>query len=201
MLTVCFQFNVDISPPIMSRFDLFFIVLDECDEAIDWHVARHIVDMHQRGERPTTAEFSVEEMQSYIRFARAIRPQLTPDASKLLVSSYRDLRMRDASDDKAYRITVRQLESLIRLSEAMARLHLDPSVLSHREYCSVCSCFIQITPRYVREAARLLSKSIISVEHDEIDLSEFDAPVEEEKSAEPEGEAMDTDEPEGDGLC
>jgi DNA replicative helicase MCM subunit Mcm2 (Cdc46/Mcm family) len=39
--------NVDISAPILSRFDLFFVVLDECDDVIDYNIARHIVDLHQ----------------------------------------------------------------------------------------------------------------------------------------------------------
>src|SRR5262245_39772143 len=39
--------NVDISAPIMSRFDLFFVVLDECDEIVDYNIARHIVNVHR----------------------------------------------------------------------------------------------------------------------------------------------------------
>ena len=40
--------NVDLSAPIMSRFDLFFVVLDECDEAHDLHIAQHILDVHRK---------------------------------------------------------------------------------------------------------------------------------------------------------
>jgi len=45
--------NVDMSPAIMSRFDLFFVVLDECDEAHDITVARHVVNLHQNREQPS----------------------------------------------------------------------------------------------------------------------------------------------------
>jgi hypothetical protein len=31
----------------MSRFDLFYVVLDECDEVVDFNIARHIVNLHQ----------------------------------------------------------------------------------------------------------------------------------------------------------
>merc|ERR1719473_2239906 len=43
--------NIDISAPIMSRFDLFFIVLDECDDVSDLHIAQHIVATHRRRNR------------------------------------------------------------------------------------------------------------------------------------------------------
>ncbi len=39
--------NVQISAPIMSRFDLFFVVLDECDDAADYNIAQHIIHVHQ----------------------------------------------------------------------------------------------------------------------------------------------------------
>merc|ERR1719162_2730217 len=39
--------NVALSAPILSRFDLFFVVLDECDELADYQVAKHILDVHR----------------------------------------------------------------------------------------------------------------------------------------------------------
>lgn len=50
-------------------------------------------------------------------------------AAELLVQSYKRLRGADAQGDaSAYRITVRQLEALVRLSEALARLHATPTI-------------------------------------------------------------------------
>lgn len=59
---------------------------------------------------------------------------MTPAASKLLVENYRKLRQSDivGHGKTAYRITVRQLESMIRLSEALARIHCDDWVSVHR---------------------------------------------------------------------
>jgi len=63
-----------------------------------------------------------------------IAAQLSPEAMKVLVAEYRNLRTQDigtgsgAAGKSAYRITVRQLESMVRLSEALARLHLAPTV-------------------------------------------------------------------------
>lgn len=153
--------NLTMTAPIMSRFDLFFVVLDECEETADTNVARFIINVHrgqQAGEGD--AEFSKGQLQRYIRLARKVNPIIMPDSRNLLVESYKKLRQADATGGgrTSYRITVRQLESLIRLSEALARLHLDDYV----------------RPQYVREAVRLLRKSIIHVETEDVELVEED---------------------------
>jgi len=147
--------NISLSAPIMSRFDLFFVVLDECDEQADYNIARHILSLHQGNTAHGETPFSAEQIQRYIRYARTIKPRMTRDAALVLVQRYKDLRQNDLSGSaSSYRMTVRQLESMIRLSEALARLHCDQLI---RE-------------TYVREAARLLKSSVIRVETDNIDL-------------------------------
>lgn len=148
--------NLTMSAPIMSRFDLFFVVLDECEEGSDYNVARFIISVHRGGASARPTEFSQGQLQRYIRAARKINPVILPEARTLLVESYKRLRQADSTGGarSSYRITVRQLESLIRLSEALARVHLD-------------DC---IRPQYVREAVRLLRKSIIHVEAEDVEL-------------------------------
>lgn len=151
--------NVAMSAPIMSRFDLFFVVLDECNESVDMNIARHIVNVHRFREEAIAPEFSTEAIQRYIRYARTFQPKLTPEASDVLVEKYRLLRQDDAGASggkNSYRITVRQLESMIRLSEAIAR----------------ANCRNEITPAFVREAYGLLRQSIIHVEKDDIDIDD-----------------------------
>ena len=151
--------NVDISAPIMSRFDLFFVVLDEQDEATDFSIAQHIINVHCNEEEvKSQAVFQMEDLQLYVKAARLIRPRLTPEAQKYLVDSYVLLRTNDSVgvSRSSYRITVRQLESLIRLSEARARLDLSAHV----------------TVVHVKEAARLLKKSIVRVETGEVMLED-----------------------------
>lgn len=150
--------NLTMTAPIMSRFDLFFVVLDECEEASDYNVARFIVNIHKGGSSVTPSEYSQDQLQRYIRAARMINPRIMPESRNLLVESYKRLRQADSTGvaRTSYRITVRQLESLIRLSEALARLHLDDCV----------------RPHYVREAVRLLRKSIIHVETEDVELQE-----------------------------
>lgn len=151
--------NINMSAPIMSRFDLFFVILDECNEQVDRHLAEHIVGIHQLRDAAVEPEFSTEQLQRYIRFARTFRPEFTEEAKEVLVERYRELRADDSqggAGKNSYRITVRQLESMIRLSEAIAK----------------ANCVEEITPDMVNEAFNLLRQSIISVEHDDVEVDE-----------------------------
>ncbi|KAL3687903.1 hypothetical protein R1sor_014212 [Riccia sorocarpa] len=157
------KYNVALPPAILSRFDLVHIMIDEPDEMLDYNIAQHIVSVHQRQEEAIAPEFTTAQLQRYIAVARVKKPELTPAARDVLVDAYVSLRRGDVSagSQVAYRITVRQLEALVRLSEAIARVHQEDVV----------------RPHHVKEAKRLLSTSIISVDTHEIDL---DDPGEEE---------------------
>jgi DNA replication licensing factor MCM6 len=150
--------NVAMSAPILSRFDLFFVVLDECNPDSDRQVAQHILKVHRCEEDAVRPPYTKEQMQRFIRFARTITPKITPESQRVLVDCYRKLRQGDTlgRSRSAYRITVRQLESMIRISEALARLHCDHN----------------IQPAYVREAFRLLKTSIIQVETSDVDVED-----------------------------
>ncbi|CEI95281.1 Putative Minichromosome maintenance protein 6 [Rhizopus microsporus] len=108
--------NVNMSAPIMSRFDLFFVVLDECNEITDYNIGRHIVNNHRQKEDSMQAEFSTRDIQNYIRYARTFKPKLTKAAADKLAEYYRELRQGDAQGvgRNSYRITVRQLEKALR---------------------------------------------------------------------------------------
>jgi len=159
--------NIQMTAPIMSRFDLFFVLVDDCNEVTDYAIARCIVDLHTRMEESVHRVYEPEDISRYIGFARLFKPKLTEDAMDFLVEQYRSLRQRDTgggASKSSWRITVRQLESMIRLSEAMARLNCDDKVLK----------------RHVNEAYRLLNKSIIRVDQPDIQFDE-DEPVEQEE--------------------
>lgn len=163
--------NISMTAPIMSRFDLFFVVVDDCSEASDYNIARHILSLHRHREEALDPEFSVDQIQRYIKYARSIKPAISSESAQLLVEKYCLLRQNDSSGSttsNSYRMTVRQLESLIRLSEALARLHLDT----------------EIKIKYVREAFRLLKSSIIKVESDNVELNSM---MIDDQDMEPEG--------------
>ncbi|KAJ9168452.1 hypothetical protein P3X46_019973 [Hevea brasiliensis] len=153
------KYNVALPPAILSRFDLVYVMIDDPDDQVDYHIAHHIVRVHQKHEEALAPAFTTAQLKRYIAYAKTFKPKLNSEARKLLVDSYVALRKGDTTPGSrvAYRMTVRQLEALIRLSEAIARSHLEN----------------QVQPRHVRLAVRLLKTSIISVESSEIDLSEF----------------------------
>ncbi|ODH49808.1 hypothetical protein GX48_04036 [Paracoccidioides brasiliensis] len=151
--------NLNFSAPIMSRFDLFFVIRDEPNEAVDRNLAEHIVNVHMNRDAAIEPDLTTEQLQRYIRFARTFRPVFTPEAKALLVEKYKELRANDAQGGlgrSSYRITVRQLESLIRLSEAVAK----------------ANCVEEIVPNFVREAYDLLRQSIVTVEKDDVEVDD-----------------------------
>lgn len=157
--TKSLRFNVDISPPIMSRFDLFFVIFDEKNDEDDYHIARHIVNMHRLQDRALQPDFSMEQLQTYIKVCKTLKPQFTADSATILRDEYKKLRQTDQNrslTSSSYRYTVRQLESLIRLSEAMARLHADSVIRTS----------------YVREACRLLRASNINIVKNDVEFSD-----------------------------
>ena len=65
------------SAPIMSRFDLFFVIMDEVNESSDWNIARHIVNFHQHKEDGVEPPFSVDTLMRYLKYVRSLRPMVS----------------------------------------------------------------------------------------------------------------------------
>uniref|UniRef100_A0A8C7BHN9 DNA replication licensing factor MCM6 n=1 Tax=Neovison vison TaxID=452646 RepID=A0A8C7BHN9_NEOVI len=70
--------NINLSAPIMSRFDLFFILVDECNEVTDYAIARRIVDLHSRIEDSIDRVYSLDDIRRYLLFARQFKPKVQP---------------------------------------------------------------------------------------------------------------------------
>jgi len=182
------RYNIRMSAPIISRFDLFFILIDECNEITDSAIAERIIDVHfdlsdpahQTNNRPATkCKYSVEEIIQYIAFARLFKPVMSPEAQESLIKSYKILRAKTKSRGSHYKntfdVTVRQLESMIRLSEALAKLE----------------CKETVSAKHTQAAFELMSTSMVHVEQpdvvlwDQNDLIEEDEFIENNENQQP----------------
>ena len=139
-----FSQNVNLSEPILSRFDILCVVRDLVDPVADEQLARFVVGSHVRS---TTAEGSsgrlADQLQSatvpiepleqdilrkYIFYAKSrVRPELSQMDIDKIAQLYAELR-RESQASGSVPITVRHIESLVRISEAHARMHLRSNV-------------------------------------------------------------------------
>lgn len=98
--------NVNLTAPIMSRFDLFFILVDDCNEVqrtsrwrvpvrtdggltvvlcdsqvTDYAIARRIVDLHSRVAESVDRLYTLDEIRRYLLFARQFKPKVRVSVS------------------------------------------------------------------------------------------------------------------------
>jgi len=128
--------QIDFQSAILSRFDCIFIVKDIRDDANDKRIASHILDLHthQNLGQQVEGEIPLDDLKKYITYAKTrVRPRLSEEAAHQLQDLY--VSDRQASKDQRLNakntgipITVRQLEAIIRLSEAIAKIHLAGTV-------------------------------------------------------------------------
>jgi replicative DNA helicase Mcm len=120
--------NINLPATILSRFDLIFILRDKPGET-DSLLASHILGSHSG--KAGIPPIQIELLKKYIAFARKfVHPVLSDEAKQLLLDFFVEMRRRgEESQDSPIAITARQLEALIRISEAYARMSLRNVVL------------------------------------------------------------------------
>ena len=120
-----FRENVPKIPvPLLTRFDLIFVVRDIPNRKTDSDVAAHVWGVHS-GRKNVMPYLDRETFVKYLTMCKAIHPDLTDEAEKKAREYYVDARAREES---GFGITVRQFEAVIRLSTARAKMMLRPTV-------------------------------------------------------------------------
>ena len=145
--------QIDFQSSILSRFDAIFIVRDSRKEDLDKKIASHVVNLHMRRlDQPSESEIPIDDLRKYLTYAKMkIFPRLGEEAGAMLQDMYVTDRQ-NSKDQKKDRktngipITVRQLEAIIRLSESIARMHLQTMV----------------KPQHIEEAHRLFKVSTLN---------------------------------------
>ena len=126
------QDNIKLPFTILSRFDLTWILVDTVEAQRDREIAQFILSMHQTHKTPTqpkTPPIPPDFLKKYIGYSnRYVIPQLTSEASEVIENFYVDLRKTAEGGAAPVPITARQLESLVRLAEARARMALRSKV-------------------------------------------------------------------------
>lgn len=121
--------NIQLPHTLMSRFDLIFLILDPQDELYDRRLARHLVTLyHQEQSVGEEEQVDMGILRDYLAYAREyVHPRLSENASQRLISAYVDMR-KVGSGRGQVTAYPRQLESLIRLAEAHAKVRLSNEV-------------------------------------------------------------------------
>lgn len=119
--------QIDLPAPIISRFDLIFVIEDKPSREGDSKLADHILKIHQ--EKSVEYEIEPELLRKYIAYARKTsNPVLTDEANTVLKEFYVSTRNSNPDEQGAVPITARQLEAIIRLAEASAKIKLKDTV-------------------------------------------------------------------------
>lgn len=69
--------NINISPPIMSRFDLYFVVCDDANASMDLHLSDFIIKMHRYQEDVSLKKYKTKTIRFYLGIAKRIKPKIT----------------------------------------------------------------------------------------------------------------------------
>merc|ERR1712079_386711 len=121
--------NIQLPHTLLSRFDLIFLILDPQDEVFDRRLGRHLVSLYYKSQQDSNEELvEMSVLRDYIAYAKqTFNPKLSDEAGTLLTQSY--VRMRQVGSGRG-QITAypRQLDSLIRLAKAHARLRFSHNV-------------------------------------------------------------------------
>ncbi|MDD3084000.1 MAG: LAGLIDADG family homing endonuclease [Candidatus ainarchaeum sp.] len=171
--------QINLPASLISRFDLFFMIRDVLDKTQDINIATHILNTHQSGEKirqskqtgkPLTKEekenidkitkppVDSDLLKKYISLARQkCFPVLSGESMQKIIDFYVGLRDQGRNEGN-YAATARQLEGLVRLSEASAKIRLKDVVE------------LEDAERAIRLVRRSLEETVTDPETGKIDI-------------------------------
>jgi len=148
--------NINLPAALLSRFDLVFVLMDKADMDGDMALARHITHVHQHDRHPELdfKPFSADFMRAYVCHARQYEPTIPRSMTEYVTGAYIQMRqeclVEGMYDSRKIIPTARTLLSILRLSQALARIHFKKTV-------EVC---------HIEEAIRLMKESKLSAAQD-----------------------------------
>jgi replicative DNA helicase Mcm len=118
--------NVNLPIPLLTRFDLIFVVRDTPEKEKDSRVASHILEIHRDANRAAQPVIDTQLLSKYLAYAKQFEPLLSNEAMEIIKDYY--MKMRNVEAEGMITVTPRQLEGLVRLATARARLLLKEKV-------------------------------------------------------------------------
>lgn len=118
--------NVNLPIPLLTRFDLILVVRDIPTKERDEKIARHIIELHTPAGIDNRSLIDVDILTKYLAYAKRYSPTLTKEAEEKVLEYY--LKMRNVESEEMITVTPRQLEGIIRLATARARLLMKDQV-------------------------------------------------------------------------
>ncbi|MDP2924801.1 MAG: LAGLIDADG family homing endonuclease [Nanoarchaeota archaeon] len=120
--------QIDLPPALINRFDLIFILRDLPDKVLDESIATHVLNLHRR--RDSKSPLDRELFRKYVAYSKQrIEPKLTDESVNEIKDFYMKMRsMETIGESATIAISARQLQGLVRLAEAHAKMRLSTTV-------------------------------------------------------------------------
>lgn len=185
--SLTFSENVNLSEPILSRFDILCVVKDEMDPIQDQNLAKFVVNSHIRHHPSNdtnldedivknSLEIPQDLLKKYIVYSRVnVRPKLNNLNQDKIANMYAQLRQ-ESEATGSLPITVRHIESVIRMAEASARIHLRDVVLDSDVNVSIgmmLESFIECQKYSVMKRMRSVFQKYLVLQKDNTELLFF----------------------------
>ena len=114
--------NVNLPIPLLTRFDIIYVIRDIPEKEKDHRVASHILELHRESESTGRYLIDIDLFSKYLAYSKTMEPKLTVEAIDKIRDYY--MKMRNVESDGMITVTPRQLEGLVRLATARSKLLL-----------------------------------------------------------------------------
>jgi replicative DNA helicase Mcm len=114
--------NVNLPIPLLTRFDIIYVIRDIPEKEKDHRIASHILELHRESERTRQYLIDIDLFSKYLAYSKTMEPKLTVEAIDKIRDYY--MKMRNVESEGMITVTPRQLEGLVRLATARSKLLL-----------------------------------------------------------------------------
>src|SRR5215213_1624347 len=114
--------NVSLPIPLLTRFDIVYVIRDIPEKEKDHRVASHILELHRESESTGQYLIDIDLFSKYLAYSKTMEPKLTVEAIDKIRDYY--MKMRNVESDGMITVTPRQLEGLVRLATARSKVLL-----------------------------------------------------------------------------